>query len=140
MTGIDASEGALAVAAENCERAELGDRVSLLNHDLRAGLPGGPYDLVVSNPPYVEPEEIDSLEPEVRDWEPREALVGSGVTESVVQSSAAVLGSGGWLVLEVGDGKAESVAALLESRGYRDVECRPDLTGRLRVVEGRWVS
>ena len=47
------------------------------------GLPGGPFDLVVSNPPYVEPEEIDTLEPEVRDWEPREALVGHGVTEAI---------------------------------------------------------
>ena len=59
VTAIDVSADALALAAENVERTGLGDRVTLVEHDLRTGLPGGPYDLVVSNPPYVLPEEID---------------------------------------------------------------------------------
>ena len=105
---------------------------------MRARLPGAAFDLVVSNPPYVLPEEIDTLEAEVREWEPRQALVGRGATEAVVASAPAVLAPGGWLVLEVGDGTAEAMAGLLEAAGFSDVARTPDLTGRDRVVEGQW--
>ena len=138
VTAIDVSEDALALAAENVERAGLGTRVALVPHDLAAGLPGGPYDLVVSNPPYVLPEEIDSLEPEVRDWEPWQALVGRGATEAIARAAPGVLRQGGWLVLEVADGTAEAVAALLASIGFEEVGCSRDLGGRQRVVEGQW--
>ncbi len=134
VTAIDASEDALAVARENVERTGL--PVELVRWDLFDGLPEGPWDLVVSNPPYVRPDEIESLEPEVRDWEPREALVGEGATEAVVRSAQAVLRAGGALVLEVADGAAPEVATLLRDLGYRDVAVTADLTGRDRVVEG----
>jgi release factor glutamine methyltransferase len=138
VTAIDVSEDALALAGENAERTGLANRVRLLLHDLDAGLPDGPYDLVVSNPPYVAPEEIGSLQPEVREWEPHEALVGKGATEAVVTGATAVLVPGGALVLEVAEGTAERVAALLSGAGFADVSCTPDLAGRDRVVEGRW--
>jgi release factor glutamine methyltransferase len=140
VTALDISRDALELAAVNLERTGLGDRVSLVEGDLHHGLPGGPYDLVVSNPPYVDAEEIDLLEPEVRDWEPREALVGRGATESVARDAVAVLRSGGWLVLETADGKAEEVATLLSSLGFQAVGSSPDLSGRPRVVEGQWAS
>ncbi len=140
VTAIDASAEALQLAAENVGRTGLGGRVTLLEHDLTAGLPAGPYDLVVSNPPYVLPEEIDSLEPEVRDWEPRQALVGRGITEAIAAAAPGVLRPGGWLVLEVADGAAESVSALLTGEGFQDVGRVPDLAERDRVVEGRWES
>jgi release factor glutamine methyltransferase len=140
VTAIDVSEGALTVALANRERAGLGERVALLLHDLRTGLPGGPYDLVVSNPPYVSPDEIESLEPEVRDWEPREALVDRGETEAVVTGATAVLVPDGWLVLEVGERSADRIAGLLGSAGFHDVDTRLDLADRPRVVEGRWAS
>jgi release factor glutamine methyltransferase len=138
VTAIDVSADALALARENAERTGLAGSVELAEHDLAAGLPGGPYDLVVSNPPYVLPEEIDTLEAEVREWEPRQALVGRGATEAIVAGAPGVLASGGRLVLEVGDGTAEAVAALLADAGFRDVVRTPDLTGRDRVVEGQW--
>jgi release factor glutamine methyltransferase len=138
VTAIDASEDALALARENSERTGL--EVTLLHHDLHDGLPGGPYDLVVSNPPYVLPEEIDSLEPEVRDWEPRQALVGRGITETIARSAPAVLRPGGWLVLEVADGRAEAASDVLTALGFEDVSRSPDLAERERVVEGRWES
>lgn len=140
LTAIDLSEDALALARENAELTRLAAKVTFLQQDLAAGLPGGPYDLVVSNPPYVEPEEIGSLEPEVRDWEPREALVGHGVTETVARGARPVLRPGGWLVLEVADGSAETVSELIASLGFRDVGRTEDLAGRERVVEGRWDS
>jgi release factor glutamine methyltransferase len=140
VTGIDISEDALALAAENAERTGLADRVRLLRHDLAEGLPGGPYDLVVSNPPYVEPDELGGLEPEVREWEPQEALVGQGVTAGVAEAAREVLRPGGALVLEVADGTAVAVSELLGELGYVDVLATPDLAGRDRVVEGRWTS
>jgi release factor glutamine methyltransferase len=140
VTAIDVSDEALALAAENTERTGLAGRVTLAHHDLTGGLPGGPYDLVVSNPPYVLPEEIDALESEVRDWEPRTALVGRGATEAIVEAAPRVLRPGGRLVLEVGDGSAAPVAELLRAAGFRDVMRTPDLMLRERVVEGRWES
>jgi release factor glutamine methyltransferase len=138
VTAVDASAEALALASENAGRTGLADRVSLLELDVRDGLPGGPYDLVVSNPPYVLPGKIDALEPEVRDWEPRQALVSTDATELVARAVPAVLRPGGRLVLEVADGAAEDVQRLLESLGFACLGRTPDLAGRERVVEGQW--
>lgn len=134
VTGIDFSRGALEVAGANAARTGLA--VALLEWGLYRGLPAGPWDLVVSNPPYVLPEEIESLEPEVRDWEPREALVGVGATEAVARGALDVLERGGAIVLEVAAGDAGRVARLLCDLGYETVTTTRDLAGRDRVVEG----
>lgn len=136
VVATDNSPGALAVAEENLARTGLGDRVELVQGELFAGLEG-PFDLVVSNPPYVKPEEIDQLEPEVARFEPREALVAHGVTEAIVAQAFSRLAPGARLVLEVGDGEARGVAGLLTSLGYDDVRIGEDLAGRERVVDGR---
>jgi release factor glutamine methyltransferase len=122
------------VARENAARTGLA--VELVQGDLFAGLPAGPWDLVVSNPPYVRPGEIDTLAPEVRDWEPRAALVGEGATEAVADGARTALRPGGGLVLEVADRDAARVAELLGGLGYADVTTTRDLAGRDRVVEG----
>ena len=138
VTAIDVSEDALALAGENAAQTGLTDRVQLLLHDVSDGLPGGPYDLVVSNPPYVEPVELETLQPEVRDWEPHAALVGQGLTETIARAALEALRPGGALVLEVADGSAADVSALLGTLGYEHVAATADLAGRDRVVEGRW--
>lgn len=140
VTAIDISEDALELARENAELAELAARVTFVRHDLAEGLPDGLYDLIVSNPPYVGPEEIDSLEPEVREWEPRQALVGRGLTEAIADGARLVLRPGGWLVLEVADGQAVAVSELMASLGFGGIRRTADLTERERVVEGRWES
>jgi release factor glutamine methyltransferase len=137
VTAIDVSADALALAAENAARTGL--EVVLELHDVREGLSGGPYDLVVSNPPYVEPDELPGLMADVRDYEPHIALVGDRVPELVARGARGVLRPGGWLVLEVGDGQAPATSALLESLGYAEVTVTPDLAERDRVVEGRHV-
>jgi release factor glutamine methyltransferase len=134
VVALDSSVAALALARENAERAGL--PIELVLCDLRDGLPAGPFDLVVSNPPYVRPEEIDTLEPEVRDWEPREALVDEGQTDALAHAALDVLGVDGTLVLEAHAERARDVEALLEMLGYR-VRINVDLTGRDRVVEGK---
>jgi release factor glutamine methyltransferase len=137
VTAIDVSRDALALARENAKRT--GIEVKFLEHDLRDGLPEGPFDLVVSNPPYVAPADLPGLMPDVRDYEPHLALVDSGATEKVALAALEVLRPGAWLVLEVGDGQAPEAEALLVGLGYADVTTTPDLTGRARVVEGRRV-
>ena len=138
VTGIDSSPDALALADENRRGLDL--EVAFLHWDLFAGLPEGPWDLVVSNPPYVRPDEIDSLEPEVRNWEPRAALVGEDATEAVARGARDVLEEGGALVLEVADGSAADVSELLLAHGYMAVTVTQDLSGRDRVVEGMTTS
>jgi release factor glutamine methyltransferase len=135
VVATDPSSGALAVAEENRARTGL-DRVELVQGDLFAGLTG-PFDLVVSNPPYVDPDVLATLEPEVRDYEPREALIANGVTEAITAGGPEVLVAGGALALEVADGKAAEVAALLDRDGYHEIIVTNDLAGRERIVDGR---
>ena len=135
VTAIDVSPDALDLARENARRTGL--PVELLQHNLLDGLPGGPYELVVSNPPYVEPTDLGTLMPDVRDYEPHVALVDSGATEATARAAVDVLVPDGRLVLEVGYGQALATAAFLAANGFLDVVATADLTGRDRVVEGR---
>lgn len=124
ITGVDSSEDALALARENA--AALG-----LDVDLRAGgieVAADGWDLVVSNPPYVET--LDGLQPELR-FEPEVALVGEGLHERLAREARTRA-----LVLEVGEGQAARVAAALAQYGYGNVTITPDLSGVARVVEG----
>jgi release factor glutamine methyltransferase len=135
VVGIDSSHDALALARENAARCGLD--VELRHHDLFSGLPSGPWDAVVSNPPYVPEADRHGLAPEVRDWEPAGALFGHGETAALVERAADVLVDGGAFVVEVGDGQAEAVATTLASSGYAGIRVTRDLAGRERVVEGR---
>ena len=130
VTATDLSADALALAAENADR--LGLQVTFVEADLvdRDG-----YDLVVSNPPYVPADELDRLEPEVRTYEPRAALVDEGQTERLARAHP-----GEWLVLEVHEARAHTVEQLLQELGYTETRITPDLAQRPRVVEGRWTS
>src|SRR5439155_14076505 len=138
VTAMDVSEDALSLARENLELTGVNGRVRLVEHDLTSGLGDGDFDLVVSNPPYVEPEELLTLQPEVRDWEPHVALVASGATEAVARAATQALRPGGWLVLETAACSGERVRSLLDELGYDHVTITPDLAGRDRVVEGKW--
>jgi release factor glutamine methyltransferase len=129
VVATDASADALALARENAEANDL--EIELLQTDLLEGV-DGPFDLVVSNPPYVHALELDGLEPELA-FEPQDALVDRGQTERLVESARF-----GWLVLEVHEGRADEVARLLRAAGFEDVRVTPDLALRPRVVEGRW--
>ena len=135
VTGIDVSDEALSLARENAARTGLS--VEFHRHDMLSGLPGKGWNLVVSNPPYVRPEEAPGLAPEVVGWEPHVALFGAGHTETLVRAAAAVLTPGGALVLESYDERAGAVARLLAEEGFAEVVVTSDLAGRDRVVEGR---
>ena len=136
VVATDNSRPALEVAERNRARAGLADRVELVEGELFAGL-DGPFDLVVSNPPYVQPEELSELQPEVAHYEPRGALIASGATEAIAEGARGRLKPDGRLVLETADGEASAVAFLLEELGYERVTIGRDLGGRERVVDGR---
>jgi release factor glutamine methyltransferase len=140
VTAMDVSQDALSLARENLELTGVNGRVRLVEHDLTSGLGDGDFDLVVSNPPYVEPDELPTLQPEVRDWEPHIALVAPGSTERLAHAATEALRPGGWLVLEVAAGAGERVERLLSDLGFEDVRITPDLAGRDRVAEGRWIG
>ena len=133
VVGIDASADALALARENAARCGLA--VELTERDVATGLPDGPWDVVVSNPPYIPVADRDALAPEVRDWEPAAALYENGATEAIAHDARRVLAEEGALVLEVADDSAGVVATRLRELGYRDVQTTPDLSDRDRVVE-----
>jgi release factor glutamine methyltransferase len=124
VVGVDISDDALSLARENA--ATLGLDVELRRGGVEEAAAG--WDLVVSNPPYVE--SLDGLEPEL-DHEPEEALLGFGFHERIARTAHTR-----FLVLEVGDGQAAEVAHALEGAGFRDVRITADLAGRDRVVEG----
>jgi release factor glutamine methyltransferase len=124
IVGVDVSNDALALARENA--VELGLDVELREGALESASTG--WDLVVSNPPYVDT--LDGLEPELH-HEPTRALLGEGFHERIAQIARTR-----FLVLEVGDGQAEKVANVLSAAGYSPVRITPDLAGLDRVVEG----
>jgi release factor glutamine methyltransferase len=128
VTATDASPAALELARENAER--LGIDVSFVETNLLDGV-AGPFELVVSNPPYVLAEE--ELVPELA-YEPLEALIDEGQTGALIAAARAVLD--GWLVVECHEEHADRVVGAFE--GYADVRVTRDLAGRPRVVEGRW--
>lgn len=140
---IDASAAALAVAAENARRLGVHGRVEMHEGDLLEPVARlrGTVNLVVSNPPYVDPSEIPSLASEVRDHEPRSALVAPeppyGIYERLAAQAAGILRPSGRLLVEVGRGMAEGVSARFLAAGLVGTEIRPDLAGIPRVVSGR---
>jgi release factor glutamine methyltransferase len=135
VVGTDVSPDALEVAEKNRLQAGVDGRVRFVLGDLLAGEPG-PFDLVVSNPPYVSADELAGLEPELGS-EPCWALVGEGAHEAVAIAAREALASGAALVFEVGDDQAATVAELLTKLGYSEVRVSQDLAGRERIVEGR---
>ncbi len=140
VVAVDSERGALALARENAAAAGLLDRIRLVRGDLGRAAPGARFDLVVSNPPYVRPGELGSLEPEVRDWEPKIALVGDGLHRLVGETASALLRPGGSIVLEVGDDQAPGVAAVLTELGFAGGRISADLGGRDRIVEAQWLT
>jgi release factor glutamine methyltransferase len=127
--------------------ARTGLRCTLLPGDLMSPLHpalGGGVDVVVSNPPYIAESELQALPPEVRRFEPREALIagptGLEVIVELLEQVRMWLAPGGWLVVEIGETQGPRVKRLLEVIGYDAVTVTKDLAGRDRVVEARWVG
>ena len=137
VTATDTSADALRLAQSNAAKLGL-ERVIFTTGTLPAR---GSFELVLANLPYVGEEDWGDLEPEIREFEPRKALVpgpsGMEAIESFTMKLSADPGVAKAVALEVGAGQAPTVAALLEGAGFDRVESRPDLAGIERVVLGR---
>ena len=140
----DISADALAVAEMNLQRTGAGERVNvhLYRSDLFDGIPAGErFDVITANPPYIASEVIETLSPEVRDFEPRTALDGTAdgllFYRRLAEECPGRLKEGGRVYFEIGYDQREAVAGLLEAAGFTDVRCVKDLAGLDRVVTGR---
>ena len=146
----DLSGDALKLARKNIVRYALEERVTPLRGDLFAPLPPElRCAVIVSNPPYIPEAEISGLQPEVRDYEPRLALSGDGeatgldgtaLHRRLLLEAPPYLKPGGWLLLEVGMGQAQTVAEAAQEAGYVEVAIREDLAGIGRVVISQWTQ
>ena len=140
VVASDISQEALRVARVNARRNDVGGCVSFVRGDLFAPfLAHARFSAIAANPPYIPSSAITYLQPEVRDFEPRDALDGGPdglrYLRRIVARAALYLAPLGWLALEVGDGQSRSVTSLLcESRGFLDPVVEKDLTGVERVV------
>ena len=142
FVATDPSSAALDLARENAHALGFGEVLDLRQGSLFDPLaPGERFDVIVSNPPYVPGSEEYSLQPEVRDWEPKSALfagpAGLDVVLPLVRAAPSSLAPGGLFATEIGDGQGTRVAQAMEETGsFLNVQVLPDLAGRERVVLG----
>jgi release factor glutamine methyltransferase len=146
VAATDTSTAAMKVARANAERLGLSERVRFVEGSVPEG---EEFDLVVANLPYIAEVDWPSLQPEVTQWEPREALLAgpdgldairaflSGRVRSSLRQAQQNANSPEVLALEMGEGQADAVATLLGKAGFDEIQARPDLAGIPRIIWGR---
>ncbi|MBI5199329.1 MAG: peptide chain release factor N(5)-glutamine methyltransferase [Nitrospirae bacterium] len=141
---VDISEGAISVARENAERHGVDDRVIFLSGDLFDAIePLGlesEIDLIISNPPYVSTKEMEGLQPEIKEYEPLQALYGGedglDFYRRIIHEAPFYLTHGGLLIMEIGYGQGERIKGLFEQEGvFEEIEVKKDFAGIERVIK-----
>ena len=144
VTLSDLSQAALRVARKNAADLHLSGRVSCVSVDVtKPAAPFlGKYDLITANPPYVTTAELETLDPSVREYEPRMALDGGAdgldFYRAIAENFRTAIRPGGYLVLEFGQGQAEAVCAILREKDFEVLELRQDNSGITRAVLARY--
>ncbi len=143
LRGVDISEGAVLTSQENAKNLDLFDRTAFICADIMKEHICGKYDVIVSNPPYIKTEQIECLQREVRDYEPKLALDG-GIDGldfyiHIIEIAPKLLNEGGLLAFEVGEGQAQEVSRLMR-KDFKNITVKKDLCGIERVVTGFFVS
>ncbi|NIP99175.1 MAG: peptide chain release factor N(5)-glutamine methyltransferase [Nitrospinaceae bacterium] len=145
VTAVELSPGALEVARENAQRHGVADRIRFMPMDMMKPWKFSGkelFDGILCNPPYIPEGELDRLMPEVRDYEPRAALLGGPdgleAYRSIALNAARYLKPGGILIMEMGYGQSDSVRRILEEAGgFESITIIQDLSGHPRVVSAR---
>jgi release factor glutamine methyltransferase len=137
--GLDISEGALRIAEKNAQKHNVSDRFNLRKSDIFSALENEKFDLIVSNPPYIPAEDIETLQPEVRDFEPLNALTdekdGLSIIERIITESHQFLRPEGFLLMEIGFNQARLVKEIFDAEIWQRLEILPDLQGIPRTVK-----
>lgn len=137
--GVERSSEALALAQKNTIKH--GVRITLFEGSLFEPFKDQKFDLIVSNPPYIPTGDLETLQPEVRDYEPRGALDGGAdgldFYRLIVPAAPEHLNPGGWFMVEIGIGQEADVLFLFETAGFRELFTAKDTNGIERVVGGR---
>lgn len=140
VTALEIDRSARRLLQTNIDRFGVEKRVTACGGDLFPRK-GGPWRIIVANPPYLSVAEYRVLPERIRGFEPRRALVGgpegSEILLRIVSESHSRIGPGGWLLLETGASQARKIAAAMKMRGYDPVQIASDLAGIERVVVGR---
>jgi len=144
ILALDVSNEALSVASQNASQNNLGNRITFAQGDGFKALEGtahSKFDLIISNPPYIPSAEIETLDPEVRDFDPRGALDGGPDGLDFYRLLAAqapqFLTSNGRLMTEFGDGQGDAIKAIFEKENWIVEEIHEDYTPRQRILVGR---
>lgn len=137
--GLDISENALKIARKNAETHLVAERLELKLSNVFNNLKNETFDLIVSNPPYIPLDEIKTLQAEVREFEPIEALTDGGnglsIVEKIIRDAPEFLKDKGSLLMEIGFNQSKQVEALFNREVWRKVEILPDLQGIPRMVK-----
>lgn len=140
-TGVDISDDALAVSARNAERHGVNVRLELLRSNVFDELAASQFDLIVSNPPYVPERDLETLQQEVRSFEPRFALTGGedglDIIRKLIVDSPVHLKTDGFLFVEIGWDQFDRVAGLFDPTLWDYVDFVPDLQGIPRIVKAK---
>lgn len=143
ITASDASADALALAAANARTNNVAGRIEFLNGNGFTALPAGAqFDLIISNPPYIPTAEIETLEPEVRDFDPRTALDGGtdglDFYRMLAGQARQLLKPGGKIMVEFGDGQASAIRKLFENENWIVEAIKDDYSQRARILIATW--
>lgn len=143
LTGlaVDVSEAAIEVATRNATLQGVQNRLAIFVSDVFENISSQRFDLIVANPPYVPIADIETLQPEVRDHEPHQALTdgstGLSIIEKIVAGAPDHLVPSGYLLMEIGFGQSEAVEELFDRSIWSTVETIPDLQSIPRIVKAQ---
>lgn len=137
--GLDISANALQIAKKNAQKHEVSDRIKLKISDVFEVLQNETFDLIVSNPPYIPRQDFAALQPEVRDFEPINALTdgknGLSIIKKIINDAPYFLRSHGVLLMEIGFNQATEVKEMFSPKKWQSIEILPDLQNIPRMVK-----
>ncbi len=144
VCGIDISEEALGYALKNAEANEIRNVEFMKGHLFDPLTPKSKFDLIISNPPYIRRDDIRDLQPEIREWEPMNALDGGedglDFYREIIPSATKYLKENAALMFEVGFDEADSVADIFRDAGYHEIQITKDYSGIKRIVHAQWTK
>jgi len=139
--GLDISDKALRIAEKNAKTHQVLERLELKISDVFETVPDEKFDLIVSNPPYISSQEMKTLQPEMRKFEPHAALTDAGdgfsIIKKIVNDAPDFLNKAGFLLMEIGFGQAGEVKKMFDRKMWREVEILPDFQKIPRMVKAR---